>query len=108
MSHEISRYKELYIWQILDGDAQVGMPQGIIALCQQFMDLKKWPAEKKTETNNYLTFLSERARGKILTGARFIRNFVTKHTTYKQDSFLNEEISFDLLKMLDTLNDPAS
>ena len=72
------------------------------------MDLKKWPAEKKTETNNYLNFLSERARGKILTGARFIRNFVTNHTTYKQDSFLNENISFDLLKMLDTLNDPAS
>ena len=77
MSHEIARYKELYIWQILDGDAQVGMPEGIIALCQQFMDLKKWPAAKKAETNNYLAFLSERARGKILTGARFIRNFVT-------------------------------
>ena len=72
------------------------------------MELKKWPTEKRDETNNYLTFLAERARGQVLTGARFIRNFVLKHPTYKQDSFLNQEISFDLLKMLDTLNDPDS
>ena len=55
-----------------------------------------------------MTFLAERARGKILTGARFIRNFVTEHAEYKQDSYLNEKISYDLLKMLDSLNDPTS
>lgn len=30
---EQERYKELYIWQILEGDASVGMPEGIIGLC---------------------------------------------------------------------------
>ena len=84
------------------------MPVGIISLCQKFMELKQWPTEKRDETNNYLSFLADRARGKILTGARFIRNFVQNHTEYKQDSFLNEKISFDLLTMLDTLNDPTS
>ena len=84
------------------------MPEGILALCQQFMDLKKWPADKKAETTNLLTFLAERTRGRVLTGARFFRNFVTEHATYKQDSFLNDQISFDLLKMLDSLNDPES
>ena len=59
------------------------MPEGLIALCEKFMDLKKWPANKKAETINYMTFLAERARGKILTGARFIRNFVTGHAEYK-------------------------
>ena len=84
------------------------MPEGIISLCQKFMELKQWPTEKRDETNNYLSFLNDRARGKILTGARFIRNFVQNHAEYKQDSFLNEKISFDLLTMLDTLNDPTS
>ena len=84
------------------------MPEGIISLCQKFMELKQWPAEKRDETNNYLSFLADRARGKILTGARFIRNFVQNHAAYKQDSFLNEKISFDLLTMLDTLNDSTS
>ena len=72
------------------------------------MDVKQWPAEKKAETFNYLSFLSDRARGNVLTGARFIRNFVQKHAAYKQDSFLNNEISYDLLKMLDSLDNPTS
>lgn len=84
------------------------MPEGLIALCKKFMDLKEWPANKKAETINYMTFLAERARGEILTGARFIRNFVTEHAEYKQDSYLNEKISYDLLKMLDSLNDHTS
>ena len=84
------------------------MPEGILALCQKFMDLKKWPADKKAETTNLLTFLAERTRGRVLTGARFIRNFVMEHATYKKDSFLNDQISFDLLKMLDSLNEPKS
>ena len=56
------------------------------------MALKQWPLEKKAETNRYLTFLADRARGKVVTGARFIRDFVTKHPAYRQDSFLNDEI----------------
>ena len=84
------------------------MPEGIISVCQKFMELKQWPTEMIDETNNYLSFLADRARGRILTGARFTRNFVQNHASYKQDSFLNENISFDLLKMLDTLNKPAS
>ena len=54
------------------------------------MDLKQWPAEKKEETNRYLAFLAERAKGKILTGARFIRDFIRGHNSYKKDSFLND------------------
>ena len=57
---------------------------------------------------NYLSFLADRARGKVLTGARFIRNFVQRQASYKQDSFLNDEISYDLLKMLDSLDNPTS
>ena len=57
---------------------------------------------------NYLSFLADRARGNVLTGARFIRNFVQRHASYKQDSFLNDEISYDLLKMLDSLDSPTS
>ena len=63
MIQEVSRYRELYIWQILEGDADIGMPEGIIDICKQYMDFKNWPTEKRDETNNYLTFLAERARG---------------------------------------------
>ena len=63
MIQEFSRYKELYIWQILEGDASIGMPEGIIDICKKYMDLKSWSTEKRDETNNYLTFLAQRARG---------------------------------------------
>ena len=33
-NNETDRYKELYIWQILDGDEEAGMPTGIISLSQ--------------------------------------------------------------------------
>lgn len=84
------------------------MPIGIITLCQQFMDLKEWPVDKKEETMNYLNFLAMRARGEIFTGARFIRNFVMSHPDYNQDSFLTAKIQYDLMKMLDSLDGPAN
>ena len=83
------------------------MPTGIISLCQQYMDLKKWPADKKAETTHYLTFLAKRARGEVPTGARFIRNYVESHPDYKQDSVLTPQMQYDLLKMLDSLDGPA-
>lgn len=77
--------------------------KGLVKLCQEFMELKNWPIEQQKETNTYLEFLSKRAHGKIPTGARFIRNFVLNHPAYKQDSVVNNEIAFDLLSMIDSL-----
>ena len=91
-NNETDQYKEFFIWQILDGDVEVGMPTGIISLSQQFMKLKEWPEAKKKETMKYLNFLSMRARGKLPTGAQFIRDFVMSHPDYKQDSYLSPEI----------------
>lgn len=34
------RYKELYVWQILDGDESIGFRNGLMPLCEQFMTLK--------------------------------------------------------------------
>ena len=81
------------------------MPTGIIELCQQAMDLMKWPAEKVEETLVFLRFLAKRARGEIPTGASFIRSYVMNHPDYKHDSFLTPQMNYDLLKMLDSLND---
>lgn len=84
------------------------MSTGIISLCQQYMALKKWSADKITETMQYLTFLAKRARGEIPTGARFLRDFVLNHPDYKKDSFLTPQMQFDLLKMLETLDGPTN
>ena len=72
------------------------------------MKLKEWPEAKKKETMKYLNFLALRARGKLPTGAQFIRDFVLSHPDYKQDSYLSPEIQYDLMKTIDSLDSPAS
>jgi len=72
------------------------------------MDLKEWPEDKKEETQVYLRFLAKRARGDIPTGANFLRSYVMNHPDYKQDSMLTKQMQFDLLKMLESLDNPAA
>ena len=105
-SNDTNRYKELYIWQILEGDAKAGMPVGIITMCEQFMDMNEWSDAKIAETMKYLKFLCMRSRGEIPTGARFLRNFVMKHADYKKDSKLSQTMCYDLMKMLESINEP--
>ena len=49
-----------------------------------------------------------RSCGEISTGARFMRDFVMSHPDYKQDSFLSDEVQYDLMKTLSSLNTPDS
>jgi len=52
----------------------------------------------------YLTFLLERAKGEIKTGARFIRDFVLNHKDYKNDSVVSNQISYDLMSSIINMN----
>lgn len=51
----------------------------------------------------YLNFLADRSKGKILTDAKFMRNYVLNHPGYKKDSLLTDEILYDMSVMLLTL-----
>ena len=97
--------KELYIWQILEGDPTVHptFTKGLTKLFQEYMTIKQWPQEQIKETNTYLDFLTKRARGQIPTGAKFIRDFVLNHPLYKHDSIVTNDIAYDLVSMIDSL-----
>ena len=45
----------------------------------------------------FLSFLLERAKGEVKTGAKFIRDFVLNHPAYKHDSIINDKIAYDLM-----------
>lgn len=107
-ARDAARYQELYIWQILNGDESIGYSKGLLQLCQQFMELKGWPQDKQDEVMRYLRFLSDRASGRLPSGARFIREFVHSHPDYRRDSIVTEQINYDLLKMMTTLNESES
>lgn len=71
------------------------------------MAVKGWPADKQAETMKLMELMRRRARGELKTGARFLRDFVMEHPAYKQDSKISQEISHDLIKMLETINEPG-
>lgn len=52
----------------------------------------------KSTITEYLTFIQQRASGKIYTLAHWMRNFVDRHPCYKKDSHVNNEIIYDMLK----------
>jgi glutamate--cysteine ligase catalytic subunit len=46
----------------------------------------------------YLDLISQRASGKLMTPAAWMRNFVQNHPDYKKDSVVSPAIAHDLMK----------
>ncbi|KAI0985965.1 hypothetical protein GJ496_007846 [Pomphorhynchus laevis] len=53
----------------------------------------------------YLHFISCRASGKLITNARWIRNFVDAHRAYKHDSVISDLVNYDLLMKIMKLSE---
>jgi glutamate--cysteine ligase catalytic subunit len=45
-----------------------------------------------------MKLISQRASGQLQTMATWMRDFITKHPDYKQDSVVSESINYDLIK----------
>lgn len=51
----------------------------------------------------YLKLISDRASLKVKTTARMMRDFIDSHPKYAHDSMVNDEVAYDLLKMMDKI-----
>ncbi len=71
---------------------------GLIPLVYAYLDFVNCDAETFTRVDAYLRYIADRARGKIITPATWMRNYVREHPAYKQDSIISPEIAHDLLK----------
>ena len=65
----------------------------------------KETAQQMIVLQSYLALVSKRASGKVPTIARFLRNHVLNHPSYKKDSKVNEDINFDLIKITLAITD---
>lgn len=91
---------ELTVNEIINGsDGWVGM----IPLVRRYLETKQTPKDLLEKLNGYLNFVSDRASGKIQTGASWQRQFVLNHPSYKKDSVVNDEIAFDMIKAIDSM-----
>lgn len=103
-------YTQMSINDIMNGqqasvtfeDAQAGFP-GLIPLVESYLDSINVDVETRCELARYLDLIRKRASGKLWTGARWIRHFVRNHPEYKFDSFVTDNITYDLCRAVDSM-----
>lgn len=79
-----------------------GFP-GLIPLVQNYLNSMDVDADSQCTLQQYLSLLSRRATGEVYTAAKWMREFVTTHPSYKKDSVISDEINYDLLRRIGRL-----
>mmetsp|Transcript_962 Transcript_962/g.1358 ORF Transcript_962/g.1358 Transcript_962/m.1358 type:complete len:854 (-) Transcript_962:240-2801(-) len=92
------------IKEIMLGNGKDG-PLGLIHVVHAYLDMIECDPKSRKVVNTYLSLIADRASGKLMTAATWLRNFVDLHPDYKKDSNLNEAVVHDLLKTCDGLTD---
>jgi glutamate--cysteine ligase catalytic subunit len=59
--------------------------------------------ETHCKLSTYLSLISKRASGEIMTGAAYFRQFVMNHPDYKHDSVVSSSITYDIVKRADQI-----
>ena len=70
---------------------------GLISVVYAYLDLIKCDSLTMERVEQYLELIKRRATGELVTPATWIREFVTGHAEYKQDSVVTEKIARDLM-----------
>ncbi|WBW71539.1 glutamate-cysteine ligase Gcs1 [Schizosaccharomyces osmophilus] len=100
---ERGQCRQLTLDQIFNGEqTENGFP-GLVQIVRSYLYTCNPDAETLCSLDRYLRLVSKRASGKCLTEASWIRNFITTHPLYKQDSVVSPEINYDLIKRITSI-----
>lgn len=97
-----SEYELMTIADIVNGCSDGSFP-GLIPLVESYLNSVNVDVETRCFLATYLDLIRKRADGTLWTGARWIREFVAKHPSYKHDSVVSEEICYDLVKAVEEM-----
>ncbi|WVR06617.1 hypothetical protein IAU60_003649 [Kwoniella sp. DSM 27419] len=92
---------EMTIDQIINGDGETFA--GLMGVVNAYLNSLNVDVCTKCELRRYLDLIKYRAKGQLVTPATWMRNFITAHPAYKQDSVVNDEITYDLVKAVDEI-----
>jgi len=93
--------EELTMDEIFNG--KEGNFPGLIPLVRAYLESIDLAADDVSRLEKYLGFISDRAAGRLVTPATFIRRFVTGHPLYQNDSVVSEAIVYDLATAIDEI-----
>ncbi|XP_055786377.1 glutamate--cysteine ligase catalytic subunit-like isoform X2 [Salvelinus fontinalis] len=81
-----------------------GVFQGLIPILNCYLENMEVDVDTRCTILNYLKLIKRRASGELMTMAKWMREFVDKHTQYKQDSVITDKINYDLLRKCDSIS----
>jgi glutamate--cysteine ligase catalytic subunit len=91
--------------QIINGFTdEKGTFPGLLFLVCEYLSKSKIEKDILDQLNRYTTFISKRASGELVTDAVWIREFITHHKDYKHDSKIHPTIVYDLMNILEGVN----
>lgn len=89
--------QEMSINEILNGNKENSFP-GLIHLIEIYLtNLENIDFKARLKIKNYLELIGNIANGRMQTTASRMREFVLKHSKYKFDSVVSDEIAYDLM-----------
>nr|AOE43199.1 glutamate-cysteine ligase [Rostrostelium ellipticum] len=98
-----NEYEQMTINEIFNGK-ESGEFAGLIPLVRRYIETLSFDLETSQRVNRYLSFLSQRASGKLQTMSAWTRNFVQTHPAYQHDSVVSQEIANDLIQRLNSIS----
>ena len=76
---------------------------GLIQVVRAYLDCIKADDDTKCCVEKYLSLISQRATGKLMTAASWLRKYVDQHPLYKHDSLLSPELVYELMNTLNEI-----
>lgn len=87
-----------------DEDDDEGFP-GLIPLVESYIDSVNMDVVTRCELATYLDLIRRRANGELWTAAKWIRELVAGHPSYKFDSVVPEDVNKDLVSAVIEIGD---
>ncbi|KAL4221497.1 hypothetical protein ACF0H5_019754 [Mactra antiquata] len=88
-------YVQMTIDEIMHGKDEY---KGVIYFMNKYIDRsEEFDTKTKSTLNKYIKLISDRASGKEKTRARWVRDIVENHPSYKHDSVISDDINYDLM-----------
>jgi len=94
---------EMTLDEVINGRGDGDVFPGLMGVVNAYLNSLNVDVRTKCDLRRYLDLIKWRARGKYVTPAAWIRNFILKHPAYKHDSVVSEEINYDLAKAIDEI-----
>lgn len=94
--------EEMSMDDIINGKEDSSFP-GLMGLVYAYLHSLNVDIETKCELKKYLQFIKDRASGKYVTFATWIRNFMRSHPDYKGDSVVTAKMNYDFIIAADEI-----